>query len=138
MGLASKIKGKLTPDSPKSGDAQGGDTDMHPRGYARAASPIIADDAPMNYNGVVKPQSPPRGHKRGDSGIDMGRDSRFREHVDDDHVMASAPRPRSPPLSVGLVWKPLAEEDTRPSQRHVLLPQSPQVEEPVLLPSAEV
>lgn len=134
MGLASKIKGKLTPDSPKSGYTQAGDTDMHP---GRASPPMMLDDAPMNYNGVVKPQSPTRGHKRGDSGIDMGRDSRFREHVDDGLVAPSAPRPRSPPLAVGLVWKPL-EEDARSSQRHVLLPQSCQMEAPVLLPPAEV
>ncbi|ROW06982.1 hypothetical protein VMCG_04045 [Cytospora schulzeri] len=81
MGLAMKIKEKITPDTSKSGEV--GETNMHPKNNTRRPSPNTSDDGLATHNGVDKTE-PFRGHRQRDSGIDVGHDSRFIEHVEVD------------------------------------------------------
>lgn len=85
MGLATKIKQKLTPDPPEFVHMRGSETNMHLGTNVRGAPPktTLAGDATAKHNGADK--TPPfRGHMPRDSGIDIGYDSHFREHFDDD------------------------------------------------------
>lgn len=138
MGLASKIKAKLTPDNVKSRDTRPAETNMHPNGSARGTSPNATSNASMNHNCTERSQLL-RGRWPRDSGVEVGRDSRFKEHVDDDISISTTRRPRTlirtrtaqstiscltkavDPLLTLLVWTPL-DDDSRSSRRHVLLP----------------
>lgn len=83
MGLALKIKEKITPDTHKSKNSQGGETNMHPQNNARGSPPSASDVEPAGQNGIEKTQTF-RAHRPRDSGIEIGHDSRFIEHVDVD------------------------------------------------------
>lgn len=83
MGLALKIKEKMTPDTLKSGGSQGGETNMHPnRNEKGRASPPTSDDELASHNGTTDKTQAFRSHRSRDSGIEIGHDSRFIEHVD--------------------------------------------------------
>ncbi|KUI53406.1 hypothetical protein VP1G_00650 [Cytospora mali] len=82
MGLATKIKTKITPDTTKSGDTRDKQTNMHPENdrNMRESFPNAA-----NADHDCADQSKPfRGHRPRDSGIDIGYASHFKEHVDDE------------------------------------------------------
>lgn len=87
MGLALKIKEKITPDTFRSGGSHGGETNMHPRNKTRGASLTSSassnDSSASGHSSIDKPQTF-RVHRPRDSGIEIGHDSRFIEHVDVD------------------------------------------------------
>lgn len=97
MGLAMKIKKKIIPDTLKSGQSQVGETNMHSKNNPRGATPNASYDESTDFNGVEKTEPLLRRMPR-DSGIEIGHDSRFIEHVEVDPS-----HPKQSPTAILLV-----------------------------------
>lgn len=93
MGIGKKIKGKLSSDYEKSEDLAQGTRDFSRHEGSFSGPSLNNNEQRIGPAVVAEASKSYQRHKKQDSGIDVGHDSRFREHVDES----------SPDLHAGLV-----------------------------------